>query len=185
MSKPYFQTTATLLMKSRDSIDARLAEVKAYLESTGLGYRSPLVDRDGYPLPNIDHTRILTERQQAARLLNDRKRIEVIADVLSRATPVPTLGDELERLRPFAIVDEVFANSPAEAAGVQNGDFLLRFGSATQSRLVPTQIMEGNPVVLNLLRVEHSGWNVIDITVIPAKWSGSGLIGAHLQPYLE
>jgi 26S proteasome non-ATPase regulatory subunit 9 len=185
----YVHTTAALLTLARDGIDAKLTAIKSYLESTGLGYRTPLVDREGYPLPDIDHARILTERQHAARLLNDRKRIDGIAEMLAKTGVTSpdgaSLGDELERLRPFAILDEVFADSPAESAGLQNGDFLLRFGGATRAASVPAQVREGEPVVLTVLRVEQGRWGALDITVVPAKWDGAGLIGAHLQPYPE
>jgi hypothetical protein len=92
------------------------------------------------------------------------------------STDGTSLADELERLRPFAIINEVFGVSRAEKADLQNGDFLLTFGNASRSAAVPSQVQEGYPV-------NPSGRNILDITVVPARWEGAGLIGAHLQPY--
>jgi hypothetical protein len=183
----YLRHTATILTNSRDSIDTQLGQIKDYLESTGLGYRGSLVDREGFLLPDIDHERILSQRQRAARLLNDRKRAEFICGLLTqteRSDGAPLFQD-LERLRPFAFIDEVFANSPAEKAGLSNVDFVIRFGQATQIKHVPSQVPEDVPVVVTVFRVERSGRNVMDVTINPARWPGNGLIGAHLVPYPE
>jgi hypothetical protein len=181
----YLRHTATILTNSRDSIDTQLGHIKTYLESTGLGYRGSLVDREGFPLPDIDHERILSQRQRAARLLNDRKRVEFICGLLTQTERADgaSLFQELELLRPFAFIDEVFANSPAEKAGLSNGDFVIRFGQATHIKHVPEQVIEDVPVVVNVFRIDRSRRNVIDITITPARWAGNGLVGAHLVPY--
>jgi predicted metalloprotease with PDZ domain len=139
-------------------------------------------------LPDIDHIRIATERQRATRLLNDRKRIECISEILAKTELTHdgnSLAAELEQLCPFAMIDEVFANSPAEKAGLQNGDFLIRFGEATTSRSVPSQIVEGQLVILKVFRIDRNSRTAIDVTITPDKWDGTGLVGAHLQPYQQ
>lgn len=171
--------------QARDKIDNELTKIKNYLESTGLGYKKPLIDAEGFPLPDIDHHRILTERQRAARLLNDRKRVEFILDNLTQTMTESPLYLDLERYHPMAIVDEVCANSPAEKAGVLNGDFLLKFGEATSLSQLSPQIVEGRPVTIKVLRVDSSGRNIIEVTIIPAMWDGQGLVGAHLMPFSE
>jgi hypothetical protein len=56
----YLCHTATILTNSRDSVDTQLGHIKTNLESTGLGYRASLMDREGFPLPDIGHEGILT-----------------------------------------------------------------------------------------------------------------------------
>jgi 26S proteasome non-ATPase regulatory subunit 9 len=182
--------TALTLAKARDTIDNQLIRIKDYLESTGLGYKGKLVDREGFPLPDIDHHRILMERQHASRLLNDRKRVEFILDCLTQTQYSKTetehaLYKDLEELHPFAIVDEVHQNSPAEKAGLCNADFMLKFGKATRISDVPNNIIEGTSVNVSVLRVDRTGRNILDFSITPGQWEGNGLVGAHLIPYPE
>jgi 26S proteasome non-ATPase regulatory subunit 9 len=95
------------------------------------------------------------------------------------------LFQDLELLLPFAFVDEVLANSPAEKAGLLNGDFVIRFGQATHIKHVPEQVAEDVSVVVNVFRVDCSRRNMIDIAITPAQWAGNGLVGAHLVPYRD
>ncbi|KAH0790280.1 26S proteasome non-ATPase regulatory subunit 9 [Histomonas meleagridis] len=182
--------SANILSSVRDSIDKQLLQIKDYLELAGVGYRGKLIDDEGYPLPDIDHYKVLSQRQHAARLLNDRKRIEFIIDNLTQtegntADGNPPLYLELEKLKPFSIIDEVHSNSPAEKGDLRNGDFILQFGDAKKMFDIPKQIVEGNPVVVKIYRVAPEGRNIIEITITPEKWSGQGLVGAHLLPFIE
>jgi predicted metalloprotease with PDZ domain len=86
---------------------------------------------------------------------------------------------------PFTFIDEVFASSPAERAGLSNGDFVIRLGNAAHIKQVPAQVAEDVPVVVTVFRVQRAARDVIDITVTPARWPGNGLIGAHLVPHPE
>ena len=184
---PIVRQAALVLSTARDNIDRQLLRIKEYLESTGLGYRGSLVDKDGYPLPDIDHQRILTERGHAARLLNDRKRVEYILDQLTQTQfsvsgDVP-LASDLEKAQPFALVDEVHLNSPAEKGGLFNGDFIVKFGEARRVTDIPNQIVDGEPLTVTVFRVDHSGRTFIDLSITPGPWEGNGLVGAHLLPF--
>ncbi|OHS94129.1 26S proteasome non-ATPase regulatory subunit [Tritrichomonas foetus] len=191
MSRPMKVRAAQTLTKSRDNIDNNLIRIKDYLESTGMGYKTPLIDKEGFPIPDIDHYKILAERQHAARLLNDRKRLEFIIDCLTQTEGDPTrstntpLYRELEQLEPFAIIDEVFPDSPAEQCGIMNGDFVITFGNARSLPEVPKQIVEGNPLSIKVFRVKEDGKTQVKLTITPAKWNGQGLIGCHIQPFAE
>jgi hypothetical protein len=68
-----------------------------------------------------------SERQQAA-LRKDHTRIEHVAELLAKTEAHPSLSDELQYLRPFAIVGDIVA---AESARVQNSGFLIKFRDAT------------------------------------------------------
>ena len=185
MSNP--ASLAKIFGRSRDTIDHKLGTIKAYLETTGLGFRDKLVDNEGYPLPDVDHETILRERQRASRLLNDRKRVDYILELLAKAQYSTAESDgevmsDIVKHRPFAVVDEVHMDSPADAAKLLNADFLLQFGTATQVGDVPKQIVEGTPVPVTVLRIDRYGSNVLTLEITPAKWSGNGLVGAHLVP---
>lgn len=190
MSRPMKVRSAITLTKCRDNIDDALVQIKNYLESTGLGYKTPLVDKEGFPLPDIDHYRILSERQHAARLLNDRKRLEFILDCLAQTEGDPTgsgrpLYRDLEEVNPFAVIDEVFADSPAEKGGLINGDFVIEFGKAKKYYEVTREIVEDTPVVIKVFRVTAHEKSIIEVTITPQKWKGKGLIGCHLQPFVD
>ncbi|EAY13786.1 26S proteasome non-ATPase regulatory subunit, putative [Trichomonas vaginalis G3] len=170
---------------ARDIIDKQLEDIKAYLESTGVGYRGSLVDKDGFPLPNIDHFRIANERKRAARLLNDRKRIENLISELLVSVPTgdkPTLMMELEKQEPFCLISEVREGSPAEKAGLIDGDLLIKFGPATNMLDVKKNIVEGTAVDLVVYRVEEYSRELASCSLTPAKWEGDGLVGCHLIP---
>ena len=88
-------------------------------------------------------------------------------------------------LVPFAEIDEVAADGPAQSAGVRLGDRLLRFGHLTASnhdqlralaRL--TQRSVGGSIELIVLRGDAR----IALELQPRRWSGNGLLGCHLAP---
>jgi len=107
-------------------------------------------------------------------------------------------------LMPFAVIDQVFANSPSQEAGIQEGDLLLRFGTVTADnhggfdsikRAIVTELslaaanecsisiavrrttaMLGG--VAEMIRTE-----TFDLR--PRQWAGNGLLGCHLQEYKE
>ena len=171
---------------SRDIIDKQLEGIKDYLESTGMGYRKPLVDNEGYPLPDIDHYKILEQRQKAARLLNDRKKIETVLEKLVETIPTngtPTLTMQLEELHPFALISEVAQKSPAEEAGLLEGDFLIKFGHAKQLHEVKSNIIDLEQIKVTIFRVsEYGDMKKYQLFLIPHRWDGEGLVGCHLIP---
>lgn len=115
-----------------------------------------------------------------------------------------TLQQQTLALTPFAIIDEVFSNSPSEEAGIQTGDLLLRFGSVTADnhdgfdaikRAIVTQLSlaaangESISIAVRRSTVELGGvaemirTEIIDLK--PRQWAGKGLLGCHLQEYKE
>lgn len=187
-SNGHISRYANILATVRDSIDKQLLRIKDYLELSGVGYRGKLIDDEGYPLPDIDHYKILSERQHAARLLNDRRRIEFIIDCLTQTecddgdAQRPLFAD-LEEYAPFAIIDEVHADSPAEKGDLRNGDFILQFGGTRSMHDIPREIHEGATLTLKVFRVSRDeGRELREVAIVPAKWSGQGLVGAHILP---
>lgn len=110
--------------------------------------------------------------------------------------------------RPFARIDAVAADSPAEAAGLHVEDLIVYFGQvgfANHNRLraiaelVPDVAAEQGEVTIKLLRQQRGTENgddeiydweddpekfeMVEVSLKPLPWSGRGLIGCHIVPY--
>lgn len=103
-----------------------------------------------------------------------------------------------EPITPFAIIDEVFSNSPAHEAGLKEGDVLLRFGSVNSTNhrdfraiaeLVPVLAGEGKSVPITVRRKQNVEWGeVVEVKTLdlkPRPWEGRGLLGCHINKYTE
>jgi hypothetical protein len=110
-------------------------------------------------------------------------------------------------LTPFAIIDQVFANSPSQEAGILEGDLLLRFGTVTSSAANNGSFTSIKRAIVTELSMAHSNDCSISISVRrstkmllggvaemikvetfdlkPRVWDGQGLLGCHLQEYNE
>ena len=93
-----------------------------------------------------------------------------------------------EGLKAFARVNSVAENSPAQTAGLQQGDQILKFGSVTADSprglgalAAPGVVVDGTSIQL-LVRREGVASDVA-LTLVPrADWGGRGLLGCHLLP---
>lgn len=88
----------------------------------------------------------------------------------------------------FALIDQVFRSSPAEEAGLKEGDLLVEFGSvdaenhANFSAIVQlVQDSVGRPIRVVVRRKEGTGSNYVTLSLTPHTWSGRGLLGCHLS----
>ena len=112
---------------------------------------TPLLTPDGFPRADLDVAQIRTTRARIIRLKNDYKdvmsklevavqeafatgkTIETQASAGGRtgATNAPEADVSASRIEPpFAKVNSVTPNSPAETAGMKPGDKVTRFGTA-------------------------------------------------------
>lgn len=117
---------------------------------------------------------------------------------------VSTTTPQTIRLTPFAIIDEVFSDSPSHEAGIIEGDLLLRFGTITSDnhhgfdaikRAIVAQLSlvacngESISIVVRRTTVELGGIaensRIATIDLRPRPWAGQGLLGCHLQEYKE
>lgn len=93
---------------------------------------------------------------------------------------------------PFAKVNSVVPSSPAEAAGLQTGDKIVRFGHVNWmnheklSKLAQVvQQNEGQAITVKVLRsaAVGSGSESIEVQLVPRhNWGGRGMLGCHLLP---
>ncbi len=88
-----------------------------------------------------DHKRVTSQIEQLMHELHAEARRAPAADTAKRprvtethtstAVPLHTSSTAVPAMRPFALVDEVSSDSPAEEAGVAVGDQLIAFASVT------------------------------------------------------
>lgn len=92
---------------------------------------------------------------------------------------------EEQDLLPFAVVDGVQTGSPAEKAGLQVQDQVLRFGTADASNhrelaavsyIVQRNVNRGIRVLVRRQK------EVLAVELIPQTWQGPGMLGCLLQP---
>ncbi|KAL7511439.1 hypothetical protein ACHAXN_011086 [Cyclotella atomus] len=110
----------------------------------------------------------------------------------SNSTSTPTT----QILTPFAIIDQVSPSSPASTAGIQLNDLLLQFDNIDHTnhenfsgiaKLV--QEKEGRSINVKVRRCKVVEWGevseVLELELMPRKWSGRGLLGCHISKYDE
>ncbi|CAD7699813.1 unnamed protein product [Ostreobium quekettii] len=196
-------------MAQREAMEREIAERSGRLTGPGgPGLRGNLLDAEGYPRSDIDLHAVATDRNRLAALMNDHKqltaRIERQMHQLHAEAREGGLLVESEAKRPrlegaclppsgagslvpFAIVDDVSADSPAKAAGIEVGDQLCAFGSVSADGnrgTVLTRLAnalkenEGKEVATVFLRKGA----VREMLLTPQRWGGPGLIGCHLRP---
>lgn len=99
------------------------------------------------------------------------------------------VSDEERRLQPFAVVESVQPESPAQAAGLQAQDQVLRFGSADASNhrqlaavrdIVQRNIGSGIRVLVRR-QAEQELEQVLALALTPQTWAGAGVLGCLLQ----
>lgn len=168
---------------------------------------------DGFPRADIDVAQIRTTRARIVRLKNDYKdvmaKLEVAvhehfaagksaeslppassatpesANVAGSATPNPqTTSSAIEP--PFARVNTVVENSPADTAGLKAGDKVTRFGYVdwtNHERLGKVaQVVQQNENRTILVKVLRDG-QMVRLELTPRRdWGGRGLLGCHLVP---
>lgn len=202
-------------LQERDRLESAVLECTTRLEAAGVGPHDKLVDKEDFPRADIDISAVRADRQQVAVLTNDHKRLtnqieqlmhELHADArqapasdpakrartteVSNKLALPTqpaapMPSTAPVLRPFAVIDEVSGNSPAEEAGLVVGDQLVAFADITgqtqntlPSIAAALQANENKEVEAQVLRRGSS----LSLKLTPHSWGGRGLLGCHLRP---
>ncbi|CAE6413808.1 26S proteasome non-ATPase regulatory subunit 9 OS=Bos taurus GN=PSMD9 PE=1 SV=1 [Rhizoctonia solani AG-1 IB] len=210
------QERALALMAERDRVDQQLQAHISMLSSHGVDMSTRLVDAQGFPRADIEITTVRPLRVRVIELRNDRTRLtdeiaQALADVHSAApqnptsvkvngvngisglspasTPEPEALVQPQSLVPFARVDGVAPNSPAQQAGLEREDLVLAFGSLTaqsfsNSSLQPlAQLVASHENQQLAVKVRRNG-SEINLDFIPRSgWGGRGMLGCHIVPY--
>lgn len=168
---------------------------------------------DGFPRADIDVAQIRTTRARIVRLKNDYKALMAKLEVAvhehfaagKSAESLPpastagasestsaqphtaqssTLASAIEP--PFAKVNTVVENSPADTAGLKAGDKVTRFGYVdwtNHERLGKVaQVVQQNENHTILVKVLRDG-QIMRLELTPRRdWGGRGLLGCHLVP---
>lgn len=204
---PKEQLSLMELIAEKERVEAELSALGSVLDSHGVNMNTSLTTFDGFPRSDIDVTQIRTTRAQIIRLRNDYKdlmaRIEVglhahhaaLAEAAQNNTPAPAAasGSSTAVLEaPFAKVNSVVPGSPAESAGLQAGDSIMKFGTVDwtnhEKLSKVAEIVsqnEGLPIIVKALRASSSGGRQeqVQMQLTPRRnWGGRGLLGCHLLP---
>ncbi|KAI1756527.1 hypothetical protein F4782DRAFT_269465 [Xylaria castorea] len=199
------------LQQKKDNMEAELKALGGILDSHGVNMETSLLTRDGFPRADIDVAQIRTTRSRIIYLKNDYKdlmnaiekhlhehfaSLQDIGDAASNPTSTnqaTMMGDSIpETLEaPFAKVNSVVANSPAEAAGLKAGDEIRNFGYVNRSNHDGlkkvgecVQGNEGQRVLVKTSRRTDSGTRQeLQLYLTPQRnWGGRGLLGCHILP---
>lgn len=193
----YTRDSMMALMQEKEKVEQTLKELWDVLKSNNVGLSESLIDSEGYPRSDIDVYQVRHARHQIKCLQNDHtallRRIEEgLAVVLSpsassnldpngtNASPPP------QNFEPFAKVDHVMPGSPANLAGLQEGDLLSKFGSVTAENfrnLTDVAAVVQNSVNSAIQVCVQRGGDSVTLHLTPRQWSGRGLLGCNLLPY--
>lgn len=181
----------------------------------GVNMNTSLTTFDGFPRADIDVAQIRTTRARIVRLKTDHKLLmeklekavheafaagkasEIAASSL-QASAESRQGNGAPAVQaspvaiepPFAKVNTVVPNSPADEAGMQAGDRVTRFGAVNwtnHERLsrVAQEVQEGRTITVKVLRQasESAASQSLELRLTPRRnWGGRGLLGCHLLP---
>ena len=190
------------LIRQKDSIEEDIKACFEILRTQGdVGTDTALVDHEGFPRADIDLVQVRTARNKIACLQNDHKdlmkRIEkglveyhaICAEERSASSTEPmehtVLEAPRENLSPFAAINLVSSESPAEQAGLKIGDLIIKFGSVTKHNFTSlsdvgkiVQHSKGQTVSVTVRRDAH----VLKLSLVPNEWGGRGLLGCNIVP---
>uniref|UniRef100_A0A914KPW9 26S proteasome non-ATPase regulatory subunit 9 n=1 Tax=Meloidogyne incognita TaxID=6306 RepID=A0A914KPW9_MELIC len=184
---------AKKLMKELDSIDEQIFDNELILKENNIGMNEPLVDDQDFPLSGIDIYAVTSARGNIRRLQNDRteKMAEIdriIVAIHNQTSQNGNSGNEEESgvhrtsNKPIVQVDKVSPNSPAQKAGLREGDLIIQFGNLHAdvfNKLDQLKEVVNNsknkPIRITLLR----GVKVFRLILTPQAWDGIGLVGCQ------
>ncbi|PWN31297.1 uncharacterized protein FA14DRAFT_151739 [Meira miltonrushii] len=193
------RSAALQLSNERRAIDEELSSLTNVLRSQNATMNSALIDNQGFPIASIDIVAVRTARARIIALRNDRESIEnrmrnLLDLALSRTDSA--VWSEVGGLTPFAKVNAISPNSPAQRADMRVGDEILRFASLTAANAhrsttnkdlgnLPSVVQRGTEIAVMVLRGGDDGNDreIKRLRLTPNDgWGGRGLLGCHLLP---
>lgn len=206
----YDGLTLQQLVNRKDNLEAELKALGAVLDSHGVTMQSTLTTFDGFPRADIDVAQVRVTRARIIHLRNDWKEL---MDKIEKALHQHHANIQAEEAKkpatvnqdsacttssgpppapeaPFAKVNSVEPESPANEAGLKAGDLIRRFGTAIWSnherlRKVGEVVQQntGRPVLVKVSRQTGSQTQELDLRLTPRQgWGGRGSLGCHILP---
>ncbi|KAG5976727.1 hypothetical protein E4U55_007247 [Claviceps digitariae] len=201
------------LQRKKADLEQELQALGGVLESQGVNMQTPLITSDGFPRSDIDVAKIRTTRARIMRLKNDYADLMVEIekhlhqhfanldeDNESDSSPgqpvvngVAMLSDSVvpDLDEPFAKVNTVAPGSPADRAGLKQGDMIRNFGYVNKtnhdslSKVAEcVQGNEGRNIFVKVSRASDATQRQeLRLTLTPTRdWGGRGLLGCHIVP---
>ncbi|KAK7520647.1 26S proteasome non-ATPase-like protein regulatory subunit 9 [Phyllosticta citriasiana] len=194
------------LIAEKQRVEGELSALSSVLDSHGVNMRTSLTTFDGYPRDDIDVAQVRITRARIIHLQNDLKELmgkieiglhahhaalrEAAAAQGAAGTSASTRADQDAAFQaPFAKVNSVVPESPADAAGLKAGDKIVKFGNVNWmnheklSKVAEAVSQsEGRPLTLQVSR-EGASPELMSLQLTPRRnWGGRGLLGCHLLP---
>lgn len=177
----------------KDSIESQLSQLFEVLSSKyNADMNTSLLTPDGFPRSDIDVVNVRLIRVNIIRLRNDHKYLlslleNKLIEQFQQQQSVQNPESVPKSNIPFAIIDEVIENSPAEASGLQKGDRIVMFDNNIHAgnhdklsavvRRVQTNIDQ--QLTIQVLR----DGTQIQLHLTPTnKWEGKGVLGCKIMP---
>jgi len=212
-ARSYEGLTLQQLVTRKDNLEAELKALGAVLDSHGVTMQTSLTTFDGFPRSDIDVAQVRVTRARIITLRNDWKdlmdRIEKglhehhakyqASDEYKQSllrprdepssTPTPQREPSAPET-PFAKVNSVEPNSPANEAGLKAGDVIRRFGDVIWSnherlRKVGETVGQnlGRTIKVAVSRGSGADTQELELSLTPRQnWGGRGTLGCHIVP---
>ncbi|ETV72448.1 hypothetical protein H257_12571 [Aphanomyces astaci] len=110
------------------------------------------------------------------------------ADVVSDSTvPVKLEGNAVVLSVPFARVESIQDGSPSSEAGLQVGDLVLEFGTATADNhrelaAIREIVMRNLDAPIEVVVQRRGTADQFRLSLVPHSWIGQGVLGCHIVP---
>jgi len=175
------------LKAKRDELETELMNLYSQLRKHNVNMTEPLVDGEGYPRSDIDvytirHLRHeIICKQNDCQALTEEMRLGLYALHLEERKNIKAIDPSL---KPFAWVDQVDENSPAQKADLRVGDHIVKFGNLSEKnfadlntlkQFVDTNLRKSIPVYV------YRNERLCPLVLIPDEWSGNGYLGCRIK----
>ncbi|RHY60928.1 hypothetical protein DYB34_004789 [Aphanomyces astaci] len=187
------------LDKERAAIDAEIQLIVEELTAgpNPIGLKGPLVDDEGFPRSDIDVYTVRHKRHRFACLQNDLKwKMQEIEDVMTRLVIMLAMNCiNIGKLHAADAVSdstvpvklEGNAGSPSSEAGLQVGDLVLEFGTATADNhrelaAIREIVMRNLDAPIEVVVQRRGTADQFRLSLVPHSWIGQGVLGCHIVP---
>lgn len=175
------------LKTRRDELETELLNLYSQLRKHNVTMTEPLVDGEGYPRSDIDvytirHIRHeIICKQNDCQALTEEMRLGLYALHLEEKKNINAVDPSL---KPFAWVDQIDENSPAQKADLRVGDHIVKFGNLSEKNFTDLNSLKlfvdsnlRKPISVYVLRNE----GLCPLVLIPDEWSGNGYLGCRIK----